>query len=133
MKRIYVTHCSAEKDPLLQGTGQQVTPDRLYTATSIQAFMARCQEKQVDWAILSDLYGVWLSQIEHMWYEKHPDTVTEPEFHAIVEDFNQTLQPYDQIYFYVCPQRFHPFYQRVLQTTALKDRVHQFTSLEAIC
>lgn len=73
---IYLTHCSAEKDNALRGTGMTTTPNRLYKAPGIQAFMQHCSDKGVEWAILSDRYGVWLPTVKHEWYEKHPDTVT---------------------------------------------------------
>ena len=130
--RIYLTHCSAEKDYSLRNTSRKVTPDRLYTATSIQAFMSRCKQKQVDWAILSDLYGVWFPDVEHGWYEKPPNTVTEEEFDAIVKDFQRKLESYKEIWFYFNGESFHSFYQRVLQATNLKDRAKLFCELEEI-
>lgn len=75
--KIYITHCSAKKDDSLKNTGRKVTPDKLYIATPTQRFMNKCKEKKVNWAIFSDLYGVWFPDIEHEWYEKDPDTVTE--------------------------------------------------------
>lgn len=130
--RIYLTHCSAEKNDALQVSGAKVTPERLYTATAIQAFMGRCKEKGVDWAILSDLYGVWFPDVEHKWYEKHPDTVTDQEFDENLQGFDQKLKTYDEIWFYVRTETFHPFYQKVLTNTVLKDKVRQFTDLKEI-
>jgi hypothetical protein len=94
--------------------------------------MSRCKQKQVDWAILSDLYGVWFPDVEHGWYEKHPNTVTEEEFDAIVKDFQRKLESYKEIWFYFNGESFHSFYQRVLQATNLKDRVKLFCELEEI-
>jgi len=34
--------------------------------------MNRCKEKRVEWAIFSNLYGVWFPNVEHEWYEKNP-------------------------------------------------------------
>ncbi len=68
--RIYLTHCSKEKEPSLEGTDIAVMPDRLYTNPAIQRFMQRCREKQVHWGIISDLYGVYLSNECRIWYEK---------------------------------------------------------------
>lgn len=130
--RAYLTHCSAQKNHSLQDSGEKVTPDRLYTAASTQAFMNRCKERRVDWAILSDLYGVWFSDVEHEWYEKHPDTVTDQEFGEILNDFDQKLKNYDEIWFYFNSECFHPFYQKILRRTELKDRVRQFAELEKI-
>lgn len=86
--KIYITHCSAKKDDSLKNTGRKVTPDKLYIATPTQRFMSKCKEKKVNWAIFSDLYGVWFPDIEHEWYEKDPDTVTEQEFRNLVKDFD---------------------------------------------
>lgn len=129
--RIYLTHCSAKKDNSLKNTGRKVTPDKLYTAKPTQRFMSECK-KNVNWAIFSDLYGIWFPNIEHRWYEKPPDEVTEQEFCNLVKDFDQSLQNYDEIWFYYNPGRFHRLYKRLLQETELKDRVHLFTHLREI-
>jgi hypothetical protein len=91
--RIYSTHCSAQKSDALKASGLKVPPDQLYTASTIRAFIEQCKEKRVDWAILSDLYGVWFPNVKHEWYEKHPDTVTPDEFDQILKGFDQQLQP----------------------------------------
>lgn len=125
--RIYITHCSAKKDDSIKNTGRKVTPDKLYTAAPTQRFMLRCKDKKVNWAIFSDLYGVWFPNIEYEWYEKDPDTVTEQEFRNLVNDFDQKLQNYDEIWFYYNPGRFHPLYDKLLQETRLKNKVKRFT------
>jgi hypothetical protein len=130
--KIYLTHCSAEKDDTLRGTSVTTSPDKLYTNPEIQAFMQRCLDKGVAWAILSDRYGVWLPNVQHEWYEKHPATVTEQESRQIVAQFDLTLQAYEEIYFFVRPAAFHPFYQKVLSETALAARVTQFSELQMI-
>lgn len=130
--KIYLTHCSAEKDNTLRGTTRTTSPDRLYTNPELQAFMQRCLNKGVAWAILSDQYGVWLPAVEHEWYEKHPATVTEQESRQIVEHFDRTLKLYDEIYFLVRPKTFHPFYQKILTETTLAARVTQFSDLQMI-
>lgn len=130
--RIYITHCSAKKDDSLKNTGKRVPPDKLYTATPTQRFMNKCKERKVNWAIFSDLYGVWFPDIEHEWYEKDPDTVTEQEFKNLVKDFDQKLQRYDEIWFYYNPGRFHPLHKRLLQETRLRDRVRLFTHIAQI-
>lgn len=132
MKRIYLTHCSAKKDNTLKNTGKKVTPDKLYTATSIQHFMNKCKEKNVNWAIFSDRYGVWFSNIKHEWYEKDPDEVTEEEFKELLKDFDQKLQDYDEIWFYYNPGRFHRLYKRLLTETKLKNKIRHFTHISEI-
>lgn len=130
--RIYLTHCSAKKDDSLKCTGKKVTPDKLYTATPTQRFINKCKEKQVKWAIFSDLYGIWFPKIEHEWYEKDPDTVTEQEFRMLKEDFEQKLEDYNEIYFYHNPGRFHTLYKRLLRETKLKDKITLFSHLREI-
>ncbi len=121
--RVYLTHCSKEKESTLKGSDIAVTPDSLYTSSSIQSFMQKCREKSVSWGILSDLYGVYLSNEVHTWYEKHPDTVTPEEERHVIADFDGKLHLYDEIFFYIRPKSFHPFYERVLKKTLLADRV----------
>ena len=130
--RIYITHCSAKKDDSLKHTGKKVTQDKLYTATPTQRFMNKCKDEQVKWAIFSDLYGVWFPNVYHEWYEKDPDTVTEQEFENLVNDFDQKLWEYDEIWFYYNPGRFHPLYERLLQETNLRGKVKRFTHIREI-
>jgi len=130
--RIYLTHCSAEKDPQLKETGVLVTPDHLYTNPQIQQFMEQCKQKQAPWAILSDRYGIYQANDRHCWYEKHPDTVTPQEEEAIIQAFDRTLADYDEIYFFIRADSFHPFYARVLQKTMLADRIQRFQSINDI-
>jgi len=132
MRRIYLTHCSAKKDNSLKEPGVKVTPDKLYTATPTQRFMNKCKEKRVEWAIFSDLYGVWFPNIEHELYEKDPDNVTEQEFKRLLNDFDAKLADYDEIWFYYNPGRFHPLYKRLLRETKLRDRVELITHLKEI-
>ncbi len=127
MMRIYVTHCSAKKDDSLKHTGKKVTPDKLYTATPTQRFIDRCKRMDVEWAIFSDLYGVWFPDEKHRWYNKHPDTVSEEEFNYLVRDFEEKLGNYDEICFYHNPGRFHPLYRRLLNEVSIKDEICLFS------
>ncbi len=130
--KIYLTHCSAKKDNSLKNLKIKVTPDRLYTAAPTQRFMKKCKEKRVNWAIFSDLYGVWFPDIKHEWYEKDPDDVTEQEFNVLLNDFEQKLQSYSEIWFYHNPGRFHPLYKKLLRETRLKDKIKGFTHIAEI-
>lgn len=130
--RAYFTHCSAEKDPTLRASGQLVTPDKLYTNAHLQQFMLRCQETGVPWGVLSDLYGVYWSHHRYGWYEKHPDTVTPHEAEKIIQTFNHALKNYDEIWLYIRPESFHSFYDHVLNTTILTEKIKRFEKLEDI-
>lgn len=130
--RVYLTHCSKEKNIDFKATGVEVTPDQLYIDSDIQRFMQRCKDQRVDWAILSDRYGVFRSSDRQKWYEKHPDTVTQAEEDAVIQDFDNKLNHYNEIWFYVRPDSFHPFYQRVLKKTALASRVQVFQDVHQI-
>jgi len=130
--RIYLTHCSKEKDPAFKEPGNIATPDQLYIETGIQQFMSRCKAMSVNWAVLSDLYGVYQSDDQYGWYEKHPNTVLPHEEEIIVQEFDRKLNHYDEIWFYIRPESFHSFYARVLKRTALADRVQTFKDLELI-
>lgn len=130
--RIYITHCSAKKDNLLKNRDQKVTPDMLYTATPTRRFMSKCKEKNVNWAIFSDLYGVWFPNIKHEWYEKDPEAVIEQEFWNLVNDFDENLLAYDEVWFYHNPGRFHSLYKSLLQKTKLNKRIKLFTHIREI-
>jgi len=130
--RIYITHCSAKKNAVLKNSGKKVSPDKLYIATPTQRFMNKCIEKRAIWAIFSDLYGVWFPNVEHEWYEKDPNSVTEQEFKYLLQNFEQSLQNYNKIWFYYNSGRFHPLYGQLLRETKLKDKVNLFTHLREI-
>lgn len=138
--KIYLTYCSDTKNDSLKHTGVEVTPDKLYTSGRIQSFINRCIEKGVNWAIFSDKYGVWFSNIKHKWYEKDPSTIVrkgkviDPEkFRELVNDFNQKLQDYDEIHFYIPnPRRLHSLYKILLEGTTLKDKIEPFKYIDKI-
>lgn len=130
--RIYVTYCSARKDDSLKDANSQITPDILYTGNRIQGFMRTCKERGVYWAIFSDLYGIWFPNVTHTWYEKDPDTVTEQEFRKLLDDFDEKLQDYDELWFYYNPSRFHKLYRKLLRETKLVKRVRKFSHIREI-
>jgi len=57
-----LTHCCAKKDAAIQISRENVTPDKLYTATPTKRFMEECKLKKANWAIFSDKYGVWFPE-----------------------------------------------------------------------
>lgn len=132
IRRIFLTHCSAKKDDSFKENNFQVTPDRLYTAAVTQRFMNKCKNAKASWAIFSDLYGIWFSNIEHTWYEKDPNKVTDEEFNSLVQDFNSKLKDFDEIWFYYNPGRFHPLYKKLLKNNPLKDKIKMFTHIKEI-
>jgi hypothetical protein len=131
-KKIFITHCSAKKNLLFKDNRAKVTPDKLYTATPTQRFINECKNKGVKWAIFSDKYGVWFSDVPHEWYEKNPNKVTEAEFSQLVNEFDKSLSQFDEIYFYHNPGRFHRLYKRLLEGSQLKTRIKLFTHLDEI-
>jgi len=132
IRRIYVTHCSAKKDAKLKNTREKITPDRLYTSRFVQRFINKCKEEKVNWAIFSDMYGVWFPEEKHEWYEKSPDTVSEEEFRKLVKDFEEKLRGYDEIYFYHNPGRFHHLYRRLLKEAKVRGKIILFSHLDKI-
>lgn len=131
-RRIYVTHCSAKKDARLKNTRENATPDRLYTSRFVQRFINKCKEKGANWAIFSDMYGVWFPEEKHEWYEKSPDTVSEEEFGKLVKDFEGKLRGYDEIWFYHNPGRFHSLYRRLLKEVKVRGKTILFSHLDEI-
>jgi len=130
--RIYITHCSAKKEPSLENTSRQVTPDVLYTARILRGFIKKCKETGVQWAIFSDKYGVWFPNEKHEWYEKDPDTVTEEEFRQLLKNFQERLSDYDEIHFYYNPGRFHPLYKRLTKNAIIKGKLTLFSHKDEI-
>lgn len=127
-----MTHCSAKKNEELKDSHVTVTPDKLYTATSIRRFMNRCKYEKIKWAIFSDKYGIWFSHVQHPWYEKNPNKVTEEEFGELVKDFDKSLRQFDEIYFYYNPGRFHKLYKRLLEVSELRSKIKLITHINEI-
>ena len=109
-----------------------MTPDCLYTAAPIRRFIAKCEERKVNWAIFSDKYGVWFPKEKHAYYDKSPSVVTPAEFRALLESFDRRLSRFDQIWFYHNPGRFHALYRKLLSMSELKAKVHLFYHLSEI-
>lgn len=130
--RIYVTHCTKNKDDRLKDTGDKVTPDRLYRGMFIEAFMRECKRRGVNWAIFSDKYAVWFPHGKHEWYDKDPNDVTDDEYQQLLADFDERLDRYDEIHFYRRRPRFHPLYKRLLRDTRLRDRITKISSVKQI-
>ena len=127
-----MTHCSATKDISLRDVNIRVTPDKLYTATPTQRFMKSCMKNDVEWAIFSDNYGIWLSKERNSWYEKSPDSVTDKEFGKLQANFNTRLKDFDEIWFYYNPGRFHALYRKLMSNSKLKNKIRLFTHLNEI-
>ncbi|MDA4128228.1 MAG: hypothetical protein OK422_01995 [Thaumarchaeota archaeon] len=87
---------------------------------------------RVSWAILSDKYGVWFPDEQHVYYEKKPDDVTNREFELLKRSFNDSLKNYREIWFYYDAGNFHPIFKRVVEETDLRQRIHKFNSLKQI-
>lgn len=72
---LYVTNCCGTKGIHLQ-TG---TPDVFYTGPNQQRFIQSMKAKGLEWAILSDLYGIHFSDEELPLYDLAPDQLTQQE------------------------------------------------------
>ena len=132
--KIYITYCSGKKDDSLKGKGIEVTPDRLYLSKRrIQPFISACKSKGVNWAIFSDLYGIWFPEEKHAWYEKSPDEVSETEFKDLLSDFDEKLSEYEEICFYrPSPVMFHSLYKRLLKESKMNERIKIISSFSQI-
>jgi hypothetical protein len=89
--------------------------------------MIKCKEKGVNWAIFSDKYGVWFPDEMHEWYDLHPK-YAKVNLGQLINNFDDRLEQYNEIWFYYNPGRFHPLYRNLLNRTNLKKRikVHSF-------
>ncbi|MFH1127575.1 MAG: hypothetical protein V1718_05700 [archaeon] len=113
--KIYITHCTSKKDNRYKETNEEITPDTLYVGKKIQRFINNCRNKNVNWAIFSDHYGIWYPYEKHKWYEKPPDNVTDSEFEQLVKSSKEKLKNYDKVYFYRHSCRFHPLYRKLVK------------------
>jgi len=122
MSSIYITHCTNKKDHRLRDTKQRVTPDKLYIGDKITRFINRCRSQNVEWAIFSDLYGIWFPSEKHVYYEKHPNKVSKEEFENLLNDTENKLKKYNIVYFYGNHKShyFHHLYKKLI--TQLRKR-----------
>jgi hypothetical protein len=127
--RIYLTHCSKDKSLIAKASGEKLPPDLLYTDAGLQEFITTCKSFSANWAILSDQYGVFSPDETHEYYEKPPASVTPEEENILIDQSNLRLELYNEIWFYVRPETFHPLYERILMRSALSSRVHLFSNL----
>ena len=130
--RIYITNCSAKKADEYRGTDTAVTPDVLYTSSKTQCFIRECKARKVRWAIFSDLYGIWFPEEKHCWYEKNPKNINEDEFRALMADFDEKLNAFNEICFYRNPGRFHFLYKRIVNTSRLNKRINLISRKDEI-
>jgi len=130
--RIYLTHCSKDKSLSAKASGEKLPPDQLYTDARLQEFIAACKSVGAFWAILSDHYGVFFPDETHEYYEKPPVKVTPEKELVIIRQFDQTLSAYDEIWFFVRAETFHLFYDRVLKSSTMHNRITLFFDLNAI-
>ncbi len=128
MKVLYVTYCAKHKNDFLKGMNVKVKPDQLYISSRIVEFVNYCKQRKVDWAIFSDLYGLWFPNKKHEWYEMPPDFVTADDLILLLKDFLKRTKRYDIIYFYH-PAKWplHPVYQKVIEAS---DKVKLISILE---
>ena len=132
LKRIYLTHCSKDKDPEYYVSGQKTTPDLLYTSPSLQQFIKYCNEHHHYWAIFSDRYGVVCRDERINWYNKPPDKVTEEEFMMLCKNFVERLAWADEIYFYHRAGETHPLFSRVVAYAIEKGMVVKEFTVESM-
>jgi len=114
MNTIYVTHCSREKDPAMEASGEKVLPEQLYTSEGLQRFIRFCKSKCYHWAIFSDHYGVVFPNEEIAWYSKPPATVTGDEMVFLLENFISRLSTYDEIHFYHRAEETHTLFKGIV-------------------
>lgn len=119
---LYITHCTNKKDHRLKVTKEKVTPDKLYIGDKITRFINCCNSQKVEWAIFSDLYGIWFPHERHEYYDKHPNEVSDEEFNKLLDDSEKKLKKYGRVYFYGNHRSpyFHRLYKKLI--TQLRKR-----------
>jgi hypothetical protein len=132
MKKIYITHCSAKKDGSFKNSDKLVYAYELYISPRIKAFFKKCKIERVDWAIFSDLYGLWFPDQKNKWYEKSPYDINEEEFKILRKKFDENLKEFDEIYFYVNPKRFHSLYKKLINLSVLNKKIKIIKSVKEI-
>ena len=61
---LYMTYCSASKRPVEEGS-----PEQLYDSPRITDFIAWCEARHLNWAILSAKYGLFFPKEVHRNYD----------------------------------------------------------------
>jgi hypothetical protein len=103
----------------------------LYKSTPTLRFMNKCKEKDVNWAIFSDRYGVWLPNERHEWYNLHPKNA-KANLRELINNFDSRLEQYSEIWFYYNPGRFHPLYQELIINSMLNNKIYKFSHINEI-
>lgn len=127
--KIYLTPCCKEKSETARIHNLPLPPEEMYIEPDIQEFFRVCQAKQLTFGVLSDRYGAWVSPEKKHWYQKPPDAVTPQEEQALIRQFDERLQEFDEIIFYIRQEPLHRFYAAVLTQSRLADRIRRITSL----
>ena len=83
-KNIYITYCSKKKVDYSIAHNKLLKPENLYISDRVQKFVSFCKSNKYNWGIFSDYYGLVFGCEEIGWYDKHPDTVTDAEYHHLL-------------------------------------------------
>ncbi len=94
--------------------------------------MNKCKLEKVQWAIFSDLYSVWFPNEYHLWYEKSPSEISEPQLNSLIQMFDEKLKVFDEIWFYYNPSRFHSIYKKLIEKSKLHENIALFSHLSEI-
>ena len=113
LKKVYITHCSREKDPEYEKSGKKTTPDNLYTSPALQRFIKFCKENNHYWAICSTKYGFVGAYDLIKWYNRPPDRVTEEDYKVLIRGLVKSLSFFDEVYFLQRPEDTHSLFKRI--------------------
>lgn len=111
-KKLYFTYCSKSKK--IYNIDKMVLPKELYISDRIQRFIEYCEEKNYEWAIFSDDYGLVLKDDKIKWYDKSPNSVSDDEYKKLLKDTLSKMDGYDDVIFYYDENTFHPLYQKLI-------------------
>lgn len=127
--KIHLTPCCKEKSEAARIHNIPLPPEEMYIEPEIQEFFRVCQAKHLTFGVLSDLYGAWVSPEKKHWYQKPPDAVSPQEEQALIWQFDERLQAFDEIIFYIRQGPLHRFYDTVLTQSRLADRIRRINTL----
>ena len=141
MGRIYVTHCSNDKDENLCGSGRKVSVERLHQGIALHRFIDKCQTRNVKWAIFCDKHGICFPDNPICeWYDLSPKDISIDILRSMAQDFVSQLSDFDEIFFYGnhTSPHFSPAHARLLNFVddvlfqTEKPPIHRITKFSQI-
>lgn len=132
---LYVTRCCSIKTSL-----PEAIPKEFYLSDIVQRFIKFCISNNLNYAILSDLYGIHFKDEKLKTYDIHPSSLTDAQFIHLGELIKNKCSGIDTIYYHnPSPLMSIPYFKmlkasgfKIYYLTQLKIEEHNNTTSDDI-